>query len=956
MRFTEAQKQAIQTDEVDLVVVAGAGSGKTRVLVERYLRLLERYEPDRLLAITFTDKAAREMRARVRDALERQARAATGTQRAHWEQRRAEIEAAHIGTIHSFCAALLRAHPAETGLDPAFRVLDEVEAALLLHESINAALAADIPGAHAHQVAALDEFGPGELREILVGMVQGGSAVRAAITTLPDQPDALLERWRAALEQGRRAALDELLADPRWRAASDTFWSLVPQAPRGDRLAEQFEALAPLLRALAAGDDLLAGREGLVALDAIKLNVGVARAWGGADRLGAAKACLGTLREPYRQHAALLQAPWDEGLERRAAQAVLSVAAFYRRALGRYAADKSAQEALDFDDLETRAIRLLNQHPTVRSRWQQDLAAILVDEFQDTNAEQRDLVYALASYTDRRPPTTDHQHLYGDPSVGAPPVAPSVGAPPVAPSVGAPAGRLFVVADGKQSIYRFRGADVGVFAGVRAAVRAGGGQEINLDISFRAHRRLVALVNYTFERIMRRERPPLPYEMPFEELREHREPSPHPLALEIHIVPAPGKDQALLAARADARRYEARLLAGRLRELVERREPLVAEAGAWQSAAYGDIALLFQASTAFGTYEEALRAEGIPFLTTAGRGYYGRNEVRDLIHLLRFLHDPGDDYTLVGVLRSPLFALDDATILRLRLANQDSLWAAIENEELKIENELSSDFSILNSQFSILNFARDVLKSLLALRGRVPVVELLRAALHETGYLATISGLRDGERRRANVEKLLDAARRVGGAGLASFNAYLEALLNVEAREGEAPLEGGDAVRLMTVHRAKGLEFPIVVLPELGRMPPAKSATWLAPGGAGLALKLRDGSAWVQPVAYQLALAAEEHMERAERQRLAYVALTRAQDYLILAGQQRASSGNDWLSWLLDALGWPWEAGGPPEGRQLVAGGALEALVRRYPAPTHPFDELSETLTGWDLLSGKKGG
>jgi superfamily I DNA/RNA helicase len=120
-------------------------------------------------------------------------------------------------------------------------------------------------------------------------------------------------------------------------------------------------------------------------------------------------------------------------------------------------------------------------------------------------------------------------------------------------------------------------------------------------------------------------------------------------------------------------------------------------------------------------------------------------------------------------------------------------------------------------------------------------------------------------------------------------------------------------------------------------------------------LKLRDGSAWVQPAAYQLALAAEERMERAERQRLAYVALTRAQDYLILAGQQRASSGDDWLSWLLDALGWPWEAGGPPDGRQLVAGGALEALVRRYAAPTHPFDEPPETPTGWDLLSEKKG-
>src|SRR5262249_35291769 len=162
-----------------------------------------------------------------------------------------------------------------------------------------------------------------------------------------------------------------------------------------------------------------------------------------------------------------------------------------------------------------------------------------------------------------------------------------------------------------------------------------------------------------------------------------------------------------------------------------------------------------------------------------------------------------------------------------------------------------------------------------------------------------ISGLRDGDRRRVNVEKLLDAARHAGGTGLATFSAYLEDVLKIEAREGEAPLEGGGAVRLMTIHRSKGLEFPIVALPDMARTAPSRRNSWLAYRDAGLALKLRDGAEWVELSAYRVALAEEQRMERAERERLAYVALTRAQDHLILLGPEQDTSGDDPFSRLL---------------------------------------------------------
>jgi len=543
---------------------------------------------------------------------------------------------------------------------------------------------------------------------------------------------------------------------------------------------------------------------------------------------------------------------------------------------------------------------------------------VLVDEFQDTNAEQRDLAYLLAG----RPP---------GPEVGS--------SPPDRPPQ--QAGKLFVVGDGKQSIYRFRGADVGVLSAVRRDLAATGGREIALDTSFRAHGRLVALINALFAQVFARAGGLRDYEVAFEPLRGFRPPAPHTQIAELHLVQRPGRGQPGGSAE-ELRQAEAQILARRIRALVEQGPPLVEERGSWRPLRYGDIAMLFQASTVFDVYEEALRAEGVPFLTTAGRGYYGRDEVRDLIHLLRVLEDPTDDFALVGVLRSPLFALDDAAILRLSLGGQPSLWAALADAGTGGEGEYPPAASPssraepgadLEGEPPELRFARETLQGLLSLRGRVEVVELLRAALSATGYLATVSGLRDGERRRVNIEKLLAVTRRSGTTDLATLGAYLEDVLRQEAREGEAPLEGEHAVRLMTVHRAKGLEFPAVVLPDLGREAPRLQPLGLAGRGYGLALKLRDGPDWRMTLAYRLAQAQEMRMERAERERLAYVALTRARDYLIMAGPSRERGGEDWLSWLLAALGWPWEQGGPPDGLHSVAGGALDLLVLRHGSP-----------------------
>lgn len=927
MQFTESQQDAI-TLPCNLVVTAGAGSGKTYVLVERYLRLLTadtqqslaaeesiRQLPNQsnILAITFTDKAAREMRDRVRRAIEeRVQKAVLPHERAVWEEHRATIEAARIGTIHSFCAALLRSQPAETGLDPQFTVLDEIEAALLRTESVDVALSevASSPALTAQFSVLQAEFRLDELRQLLHDMLKGGSEVRVAVAAMPTEPDALLALWQERLAAAQVAALHELRQNIQWRTACATIQELAGSAPQVDRLGSQVHTIAGWLEQSGivgsdTGDtgihpratDCEGGEEGIwpdfSVIDGINLQGGSKKGWkqpGDKDR---ARDALRMLRDTYRAGSALLAFVPRDTLEQRVAEVTLALCRLYGYAAEHYTRRKEERDVLDFDDLERRTCDLLMHYPTVRRRWQAEFQAILVDEFQDTNDEQRAIMYALAGIGEERTAVPRKSlHLEGEVQGRASP-------------------QLFVVGDGKQSIYRFRGADVSVFQRVAADIGQQGGQVVALDTSFRTHATLLDWINRVSQAVFARERPLYPYEMPFEPLHAHRPPPEHRRCVELHLVPNASD-------AAGTRALEGRIVARRIKELVAGQEGCLVydhRQRCWRTPEYGDIAILCQASTAFEHYETALREAGIPYLTTAGRGYYGRKEVQDVIHLLRVLNDPMDELSLVGVLRSPMFALDDATIVRLRFANAHSLWDAFMAGDASLSDDRSMTDDDRPMTRDPLTFARETLRTLYGMRGQRTVVELLRAALAMTGYLATISGLPDGAQRRVNVEKLIEAARRAGSSGLLAFSAYLEDVFKAEPREGEAPLESEGSVRMMTVHRSKGLEFPIVVLPDLGRGRLRQSEMCLARRSYGLALCLRDEIGERQePACYLLARHEEQRMEQAERERLLYVALTRASDYLILSGPAVVKGDASWLSRLLTVPGYPSEADGIPAG------------------------------------------
>lgn len=848
------QERAVTTRGKNLVVVAGAGTGKTRVLVERYLWLLEQgYALPSIVAITYTERAAGEMRQRIRDAIIRQADASSGDAKDLWEKHYRQMDAARISTIHSLCAALLRANPAEAEIDPRFEVLEEADAMIWQEEALDASLAelAEVGG---EELALFGEYAIKDVRETCAQLLKRGVAAEEAFACVPATADALLAEWRLRLEDVQRAGVKRLLSDVRWHDAGGWIRHKV-----GNKSEDALEAIrvedCALLDTLEAAN---AGKFWAVILElAARRKVGKtgsAKAW--AD-VTLAREMLNMLRDVCREYVGAYALTFSDD-DRRAAEMILLWRKFWSRVHQEYTRHKALERALDFDDLEAQARRLLRDHSDVRDRYRAEFSTVLVDEFQDTNGAQRDIVYDLASPAE--------------------------------------ADRLFVVGDGKQSIYGFRGADVSVFTVTLNNVvdRWGNEARIPLDESFRTHTRLVECFNHLFGRIFAVDGERAAYEIPYEAMTAMRASPVRAPWLEILQIPKTitvnGADTELMAD--EVRQWEARELAARVKQFVaEKFQVWDKHEKRYRDVRYGDIALLFRVGTVFPIYEEQFKAAGLPYITQAGKGYYDRAEVRDLLNLLRALDNPYDDLALATILHSPLYALSSETLYRLRRGGKHLREAL---------NQPPGD--ILAPEAAHVEFARKSLEALWTRVGRVPILDLLKSALEDTAYLATIASLSDGKRRRANVEKLLARARRTGLVRLSEFNAYVRDLTAQEVREGEAMVDGEDALQLMSIHRAKGLEFPIVVIPDAARAPYDPSEMLLADRGEGVAVKVYDESGVrVKPVAFRMMETAAARRDDAEEKRLLYVALTRAQDYLIISGSEKMDA-KSYLAQVLDAI------------------------------------------------------
>lgn len=841
MALTTEQQAVVAARDRDVLVTAGAGSGKTHVLVERYLSLLADCTIPQIAAVTFTDAAATEMRQRVR---------AQVMTRPDLERHRADLDEAVIGTIHALCRQLLRQYPFEAGIDPAAPVLPDDEAEFELLAACLDALEAAAADDRAAALRAVQAIGVGPLAEALPTLVARRDEVAAAFASLPgDGADDWTAHVRARLDAALGAHVAALL--PAIRAAAAEAEAL--RSGR-DKLGDALDALLAVLDHQPPHDaNALVAR---LARVRPPLNVGTKAAWN--DRVDDAKAALRAAREAMDVLIALPR--WNEADEE--SLAVLDgLRALFDDACDRYAARKRTLGGLDYLDLELEAARLLETHPEVARRCRETFRHVMVDEFQDTSPLQMRVIDLLVGRT--------------------------------APSEAAPRPQLFVVGDAKQAIYRFRGSDVRQFNRVHAAIDAAGGAVLRLSQSFRTHDPLIEVLNDLFDAVLgdgARD-----FEAPMQRMTGRG--GDAPTAPHLTLIPVGTTDPAGNRAPDEAaRRVEAALVAAEVERLLAAAEPVWDNRERrYRPPIASDVAILLRRLTNVHLFERALEARGVPYRTPAGAGFFTRPEVRDLTNLLAWLAEPDDAIAFVGVLRSPLFLLDDLTLLHVAQAGGGWMGVLRDPPPAVTDAEVRARCAR----------AAEVLNDLRTLAAHVAVDAVLEAALQRTGYEAVWAPLAGGDQALANIRKFVGMARTLAGRSLDEFVQYVRRRRDeLTVREGQAVLDDTEAVRILTIHGAKGLDWPIVVVPE-AHVDARETYPYVR-------FRTEDGVAFTldpDPEAedrrrprsglYQLLHDLDTEEEEAEHRRLLYVAATRAADRLIISGAE----GKGWLAAATEAVG-----------------------------------------------------
>ena len=542
----------------------------------------------------------------------------------------------------------------------------------------------------------------------------------------------------------------------------------------------------------------------------------------------------------------------------------------FEDAVRRYTAAKQAQGALDYLDLELGAVDLLRDHPAVAAAVRERFRHLMVDESQDINPVQAELIELIAG-------------------------ADGAGPRPA----------LFLVGDARQSIYRFRGADVHRFTALQELVARRGGPLLPLSRSFRSHDALVGRINELFGEVFAGTALSLAA-LPSMTGRPGEAPGDGPYLTLTQIgseAPDGGRPR-----EPERRRVEADVIAEEIeRLLAEGRLVWDRDDREMRPARPGDIAILLRRFRHVHVFQQALDTHGITAATPSGTGFFTRQEVLDCINLLRWLAEPQDDLALSGVLRSPFFALGDDTLLGLRERGRP-LTALADPPD-----------GIAGEERARCAHASGTLTELRRAAASLPADALLELALERTAFEASWAPLAGGEQARANIRKLLRIVRTLAGHPLSEVVSYLEQRRDdLDPREGPATLDRPDAVQLMTVHGAKGLEFPIVFVPEahLSSWSTWDAVRWSRSDGVSVTLE-RDEDDDTRPrPGFYAHLQQQDQLEDAEEhRRLFYVAATRAGDYLHISGDESRSGG--WLHSLRDAH----------------ATGALREIELREPVP-----------------------
>ncbi|OFW07416.1 MAG: hypothetical protein A3H96_05445 [Acidobacteria bacterium RIFCSPLOWO2_02_FULL_67_36] len=857
-----AARDAIATALDDtLVVEAAAGTGKTTELVNRILRILAtgRTPVERIVAVTFTEKAAGELKLRLREALEKErATTSAGEVRDRLDLALASLEEAHVNTIHGFCAELLRERPVEAGVDPLFSVLTEPQAERLFEEAfgtwlqgelaappegVRRALRRSVWSGYSPSPSRTEEGPIDRLRRVAWDLAEWRDFT-AAWTRRPFDRDRAIDGLIDDLH-----AFAAMTADPPY-ARDFLFLDTAPVRylseairARGDLEAVDYDGLEARLVDLSRDRAFSKARHGR-----------------GPDyRRGVTRASVIAAMDAFRMRLDGFRLDADADLAAALQQELLHV-------VERYEELKAHAGALDFLDLLVKARDLVKGDATVRRGFQERFTHVFVDEFQDTDPLQAEILLLLASSD---PAQTDWRTVAPVP------------------------GRLFIVGDPKQSIYRFRRADVAIYREVCERLVGCGATRVELTTSFRSVPGIQACVNAAFAPVMTGDAFTLQADyVPLSPSRRARAKQPAVVALP---VPAPYGTRNISALAIEKSLPDA---VGALVEwIVNDSKWLVTSRGddgeKSTRVQSRDICILFRRFLSFGQdvtepYVQALEARGIPHVLVGGKTFHDREEVETMRAALAAIEWPDDELSVFATLRGALFAVGDEELLEWK----QTLGTLHPFRVPQHPGHLAPIASALH-----------LLQQLHRRRNHTPAATTIHNLLNATRAHAGLVLRNAGEQALANVLHVSELARQYEASGGISFRGFVEELRRAAetAAAAEAPIleEGSDGVRMMTVHKAKGLEFPVVVLADLTcKLARQDASRWLDPERNLCALKLGGWS----PIDLLLHGNDEVARDKAEAERLAYVAATRARDVLVIPTIGDGAYEGGWLDPFTSAI------------------------------------------------------
>lgn len=802
------------------IVEAAAGTGKTTLLVSRIINLIREGKAvlEEVVAITFTEKAAAELKMKLRQELEKTLLSELpSSEYQQISEAISDLERMQVTTIHSFCGSLLRERPVEAGLDPNFEVADDLMARLLQEEVWESWFEKQMNANH-----------PALRRAVLIGM----------------KPDQILDLSRSMLEN--RDVLGYLPSSISSEGLEKTIGRFVRAfkedveslnqlksycRDEGDRAVLMIEELNMKLKKLESIPEK-EERERFIfkEISMGSPNKGSRKNWKPEHQLDRVKEYFGSISENLNEVRATI-----------ADSVITDLSTCLIGYVNAYQQAKKERDLLDFHDLLLFTSRMLREHPEVRRYFRSRYRFLLVDEFQDTDPLQAEIVFFLSE--DEKKEASEWRGVR------------------VAPK------RLFIVGDPKQSIYRFRRADIEMYEDAKSLM--GEGCLLNIYENFRCAPSLINLVNKIFGNLIR-----VPedghYQPEYVPLHLARAKETIPPEMGTVLLYPPKKREIELTGANECRQWESRCIASFIQKLVnEERWKVWDDADrCFRPVMYKDIAILIRTYTPLTFLEEALGSFKVDYRVIGGRHFYRRQEIQQLYAVLQAVDNPNDRVSLVAALRSPFFGVSDEELF-LFLTRGGSLNYLDRAEGTELEKPFG------------------LLRELYEMRNRVSVSVLLKKLYEATRGLVLFLMKPQGEQRVANLLKISDVARALDERGVLSYRGFVRWLSErqeKEAEEEEPPtLERGDNfVRLLTIHKAKGLEFPVVILADLAHKENRGENFIIDRRGGQIAIKVGKREDDFRTRNYEELSAWEEKRGEAEERRLLYVAMTRARDFLVL--------------------------------------------------------------------------